>query len=66
MGHIHGILRERRRILPLQLLSHKRVRQNRAGGHLRTGMPSHCRGSDVRYLPVAEEDAAYQDYTDVV
>ena len=66
MGHIHGKLCEWRRILPLQLLGHKGVRQDRAGGHICAGMPSHCRGSDVRHLSIAEEDAAYQDHTDVV
>lgn len=29
-------------------------------------MPTHSRGADVRYIPVAEEDEAYQDHKDVV
>jgi hypothetical protein len=29
-------------------------------------MPTNIRGADVRYLPAAEEDAAYEDHEDVV
>jgi hypothetical protein len=41
MGHFNGQLRQRRRILPLQLLGHKRMRQDRASRHLRTWLPTH-------------------------
>lgn len=66
MGYFHGQLCQRRRILSLQLFRHKRLRQDCARRYLRTGMPSNVRSVDVWYLPTAEEDEAYQDYTYVV
>lgn len=66
MGHLHGQLREWRRILPLQLLGHKRVRQDRARGYLRSRMPAYCGSSYVWCFPVTEEDEAHKDYQDVV
>lgn len=66
MGHLHGQLRQRRRLLPLQLLRHPRLRQDRTGRHLRAGLPAYRRSAHVRHLPIAEEDEAHKDYKDVV
>lgn len=66
MGHLYGQLRERRRILSLQLLGHKRMRQDCTGGYLCTRMPTHCGSSDVRYLSAAKEDEAHKNHKNVV
>jgi len=66
MGHFHGQLCERRRILPLQLLGYKRVRQDRAGGYLCSGLPANVGSAHVWHFPATEEDEAYEDHTDVV
>ena len=42
------------------------MRQDCASGYLCPRLPAYGRGADVRYLPVAEEDEAYQDHKDVV
>ena len=66
MGHLHGQLRERRRILPLQLLGHKRLRQDRTGGYLCAWMPANSRGAHVWHLPAAEENETHKDHKNVV
>lgn len=58
MGHFHGLLRERRRVLPLLVLSSPWLRSYRTRRHLRAGMPAHGRGASLRLNAVAEEDQA--------
>lgn len=66
MGHLYGQLRQRRRLLPLQLQRRPRLRPHRPRRHLRPRMPAHQRGPHVRNLPAAEEDAQHQDQPNVV
>lgn len=66
MGYFNGQLRKWRRILPLQLLGHKRMRQDCASGHICSRVPANRGGADVWYFPVTKEDEAHQDYQDVV
>ena len=41
LRHLHGQLRQRRRLLPLFLLRGARLRPHRAGRHLCAGLPAH-------------------------
>ena len=66
MGDLNGFLRQWRWVLPLQLLSHKRLRQDCTGRHLRPRMPAYGRSTDVWHLPVTEKDEAHKDYENVV
>ena len=66
MGHQYGFVRERRGLLPLFVQCDARMRSHCPSRYLRAGMPTDVRGPDVRHFPATEEDAAYQDHTDVV
>lgn len=66
MGHQHGILRQRRRLLPLFLLGRPRMRQNHPSGHLRPGMSADRRGAPLWNPPAPEEGEAHEDRPDVV
>ena len=41
-GDLHGLLRQRRRLLPLFLRGRARLRPHRAGRRLRAGLPADC------------------------
>ena len=56
----HGLVRQRRRLLPLLLLGGARLRPHRAGRHLRAGLPADGRGAALRHHPAAEQDPAHQ------
>src|SRR5690606_3223417 len=56
VGHLHGQLRQRRRLLPLFLLGRAWLRSDRAGRHLRAGLPADRRGAGLRHPAAAEED----------
>ena len=57
-----GIVRERRRLLPLQLLGGARLRPHRAGRRLRARLPSDGRSAAVRNHPAAAEDPPRTDH----
>src|SRR5687767_2080531 len=61
VGDLHGLVRQRRRLLPLQLLRGARLRPHRAGGCLRAGLPAHRGGIAVRGHPAAAEDPPHPD-----
>jgi NADH-quinone oxidoreductase subunit B len=44
LGALHGLVRQRRRLLPLLVLGGARLRPHRPGGHLRARVPAYCRG----------------------
>jgi len=48
LGHLDGLVRQRRRVLPLLVLGRPRLRPHRPGRPLRPGVPAHGRGSSVR------------------
>lgn len=56
MGDQHGLLREWRRLLSLQLQRHQRMRSNRARRYLCAWMPTHKRSIDVRDLSTSKEN----------
>ena len=56
VGGQHGLLCQRRRVLPLQLLGGARLRQDSACRHLCARLPAHSRGPLVWPAPAAEED----------
>src|SRR5207237_4087664 len=58
LGHLDGLLRQWRRLLPLFLLGGARLRPDRAGRHLRAGLSANRRGAALRRLAAAEEDQA--------
>ena len=51
-----GIVRERRRLLPLQLLGRARLRPDRSGRRLRARLPADRGGAALRRAPVAGQD----------
>ena len=57
---LDGLLRQRRRLLPLFLLRGTGLRPHRAGGHLCTGLSPHGRGTALRRASAAEEDPPYR------
>src|SRR5215468_138533 len=60
MGDLDGLLRERRRLLPLLLFGRARLRPHRAGRHLRPGLPADGRGAALRRASAPEQDLADQ------
>ena len=66
VGHLHGELCQRRRLLPLLLLGGAGLRPDSSCGHLRPRLSSHRRGSTLRHSPVAEKDSEKQANPDVV
>ena len=56
-----GSLRQRRRLLSLQLLGGARLRPHRAGRHLRAGLPADGRGAALRHPAAAEEDPPHRN-----
>jgi hypothetical protein len=66
VGNQHGQLRQRRGLLPLQLLGGPRRGPIDPGRHLRAGVSTDRRGAHVRPESAAEEDTADQGNKDVV
>lgn len=66
MGYIYGKLCEWRWLLPLLVLSCARLRQDCTSGHLRSRLPTHCRGTSVWIAPTAEEDQQAQRFPSLV
>src|SRR5471032_1920412 len=62
LGHLDGLLRQRRRLLSLFLLRGARLRPHRAGRRLRAGLPADGRGAVVRHHAIAEQDQAHQHH----
>ncbi|VWX62255.1 NADH-quinone oxidoreductase [Burkholderiales bacterium 8X] len=60
LGAFDGVVRQWRRLLPLQLFRGARLRPHRAGGRLRAGLPSDSRGAALRNHPAAAEDPSHQ------
>src|SRR5262245_14764142 len=60
LRHLHGLVRQRRRLLPLFLFSRTRLRPHRAGRHLRARMPADRGGATLRRAVAAEEDPSYR------
>jgi hypothetical protein len=58
LGDLHGVLRQRRRLLSLFLFRGARLRPCRPGGHLRAGLPADRGGLALRPDSIAEEDQA--------
>ncbi len=56
LGHLHGLLRQWRRLLPLLLFGRAWLRSHRSGRYLRAGLPADGRSADPRHPAVAEED----------
>src|SRR6267378_8713411 len=59
--HLHGVVRQRRRLLSLFLLGRARLRPHRAGRHLRAGLPADRRGAALRRDAAAEEDPPHRN-----
>ena len=60
LGHLDGLLRQWRRLLPLFLFGGARLRPHRAGRHLCSGLPADRRGAALRRPAAAEEDQAHR------
>ena len=60
LGDLDGLVRQRRRLLPLLVLGRARLRPHRAGRHLRARLPADGRGAALRHHPAAEQDLAHQ------
>ena len=60
--HLYGIVRQRRRILPLFLLDCPWLRPNRTRRHLCTWMSTNCRSPSLRGYAFAEEDPAQRHH----
>src|SRR5213592_2880115 len=60
LGDLDGLVRQRRRLLPLFLFRGARLRPHRPGGHLRAGLPADGRGAALRHRAAAEQDQAHQ------
>src|SRR5690606_20024579 len=61
LRHLHGLLRQWRRLLPLFLFRRARLRPDRAGRHLCAGLPADGRGAALRRAAAPEEDPAHGD-----
>ena len=61
LRHLDGQLRQRRRLLPLQLFGGARLRPDRAGRHLRARLPADRRGPALRHPAAAAEDPPRRD-----
>src|SRR6185437_12162847 len=60
LGDIDGLLRQRRRLLPLFVLGRARLRPHRARRHLCARMPADGRGAALRHHPAPEQDLAHE------
>jgi hypothetical protein len=60
VGHFHGQLRQRRRLLPLFLFRGSRLRPHRAGRHLRAGLSADRGSPGLRYPAADEENPPHQ------
>ena len=56
LRHLDGLVRQRRRLLPLFLFGGARLRPHRAGRHLRARLPADGGGAALRRAAAAEED----------
>src|SRR5262249_32864823 len=65
LGHLHGLVRQRWRLLSLLVCRGARLRPNRAGGRLRSKVPPDGRGAVLRHPAAAEEDRPYQHHRHV-
>src|SRR5580704_15881287 len=61
LGHLDGLLRQWRWLLPLLLLGSAGLRPHRAGRYLRAGLSAHRRGAAVRRAAAAEENPPDRD-----
>lgn len=66
LGHFHGQLRQRRRLLSLLVFGGPRLRPHHTRRHLRARLPAHSRGPALRHPAVAEEDQAHAHPANVV
>src|SRR5215831_8487669 len=57
---LHGLVRQRRRLLPLFLFGRPRLRPHRPGRHLRAGLSADRRGAALRRAAAAEEDPPHR------
>src|SRR3954451_540207 len=55
-------MRQRGRLLLLQLFDRPRLRPDRAGGRLRARLPADRRGAGLRRAAAAEEDPPHRDH----
>src|SRR5690606_20106053 len=62
LRHLDGVVRQRRRLLSLQLQRRARLRPRGAGGRLCPGLPADRRGPAVRHPATAEEDPPHGDH----
>jgi len=58
LRYLDGILRQRRRLLSLLIFGGARLRSDRPGRHLCTGLSTYRRGAAVRRYAPAKEDSA--------
>src|SRR6266700_1696467 len=58
MGDLDGVVRQRRRLLPLFVLGRPWLRPHRPGRYLRPRLSSNGRGAALRHHPAAEQDLA--------
>src|SRR5262249_52760458 len=61
LRHLDGLLRQRRRLLSLQLQRGARLRPHRPGRHLRAGLSADRRSTALRRAAPAEEDPPHRD-----
>src|SRR6185503_7051107 len=60
LGDLDGLVRERRRLLPLLVLGRARLRPHRPGRHLRARLPADRRGAALRHPAAPEQDLAHE------
>ena len=58
LGHLHGLVRERRRVLPLLVFRRPRLRPRGPRRHLRPRLPANSRGAALRHAPAPAQDEA--------
>ena len=61
-----GVLRQRRRLLPLFLFRGARLRSHRAGRYLRARLSADGRGVALWPHPVAEQDSSHQHHRPLI
>src|SRR5581483_8641575 len=61
LRHLHGLLRQWRRLLSLLLLGRARLRPHRAGRHLCPRLPADGRGAALWHSAAAKEDPPDRD-----
>ena len=66
LGHLHGILCQWWRLLPLHVRGCPRMRSHHTHRHLRSRLPPHCRGPVVRHSTTAKENQTHEERTGMV